>query len=141
MSSSANSSAPALDPPDGVVPDFNDRGRHTVGYTIVILGIIISTASVLPHLANRAMSRKFGLIELLLIAAWVCVALHGPPMVLPFHHAETGIGSIPRIPSHYLEVLRLWNPTSSVECYARRTFILLLRKWPRPSQFQWSSTE
>lgn len=84
MTSSANLSAPGLDPPDGVVPDFNNTGRHTVGYAISVLGIIISTASVLPHLANRAMSRRFGLIEVFLIAAWVCVAFLGPPMLLSF---------------------------------------------------------
>ncbi|KAJ2990220.1 hypothetical protein NUW58_g3062 [Xylaria curta] len=71
MSSTVNLTGPALTPPDGVIPDFeNHGGNHVVGYTVVILGIIISTFSVALHLANKTISKKFGLGEFLLIAAW-----------------------------------------------------------------------
>ncbi|PHH65878.1 hypothetical protein CDD81_1247 [Ophiocordyceps australis] len=58
-------------PPPGVVPNFErPESRDLLLCTVISLGVVFSSLSAILHLANRALARRFGLVEFFLIAAW-----------------------------------------------------------------------
>jgi len=71
----ADPNGPALDPPPGVIPVFDDPPeiRHALGFGVAITGTALAVLSVLIRLTERAMSRKFGWADLFLILALVSV--------------------------------------------------------------------
>ncbi|KAL7629710.1 hypothetical protein AAE478_001233 [Parahypoxylon ruwenzoriense] len=61
---------PALEPPPGVVPNFeNPGGTHALGYSIIILGGVLASLSVLLRLRSRFIVRLFRLEDGLFIIA------------------------------------------------------------------------
>lgn len=63
---------PAMEPPPGVVPDFdNPGGNRAIGYGMIIAGSVLSTIAVLARLGSSAFARKFGLEDAMLVTALV----------------------------------------------------------------------
>ncbi|RYP55969.1 hypothetical protein DL770_010862 [Monosporascus sp. CRB-9-2] len=62
---------PALAPPPGVVPDFqNPGGSHSLGYGIVILSATLATITILLRVATRYSMRKIHIEDAFLLAAY-----------------------------------------------------------------------
>lgn len=65
---------PAMAPPDGQMPDFdNNGGQHEMGEAALIICAIIATISVSMRVSSRLTMkpRSFGIVEGLLICALV----------------------------------------------------------------------
>ncbi|RYP70116.1 hypothetical protein DL771_005628 [Monosporascus sp. 5C6A] len=62
---------PALTPPPGVVPDFeNPGGSNSLGYGLVILSAILATITILLRVATRYSMRKVHIEDAFLLAAY-----------------------------------------------------------------------
>ncbi|PVI00070.1 hypothetical protein DM02DRAFT_614588 [Periconia macrospinosa] len=70
MHQSVDYNAPAMAPPPGVVPNFNEpAGNPSLGYGIVISSSVISVLAVAARLVSSAIAKKFVLEDLLLVIA------------------------------------------------------------------------
>ena len=66
---------PALEPPPGVIPNFDQPGgSHDLGYGIVLLGSIVAGVAVLLRMTSRALLRVFCVEDALLISALVSIS-------------------------------------------------------------------
>lgn len=63
---------PAMDPPQGVIPDFvNTGGQHTSGFVWLLASTIISTLAVLARVVSSTVAKKFVIEDYLMVAALV----------------------------------------------------------------------
>lgn len=63
---------PALEPPPGVIPNFDDPGgSHAIGYFTLISCGILTTIAVILRLASRFAIGKINIEEFFLVSAFV----------------------------------------------------------------------
>jgi hypothetical protein len=63
---------PALEPPPGVIPNFQDPGgKHALGYGITLLGCVLAGIAVLLRFHSRVLLKRFAIEDLLLLSALV----------------------------------------------------------------------
>ncbi|KAI1452812.1 hypothetical protein F4805DRAFT_445932 [Annulohypoxylon moriforme] len=67
---------PSMEPPTGVIPNFDDTGNHATGYGIIILGSILATIAIVLRMSSRAILRRFRIEDALFISALGLYAGH-----------------------------------------------------------------